>query len=59
MNKCKLCESKEIKELEMEKTYYHCRNCKLIFIDEKEIVDPEEEKTRYEQHDNNHEIKGM
>lgn len=51
--KCKICSNKEFKKLELEKTYYYCENCDLIFIDETDIIDTVEEKERYEQHDNN------
>ncbi len=56
--KCKICENNDIKELELEKTYYHCQKCDLIFLDEDQILKPEEEKRRYEQHDNTHRNKG-
>ncbi len=51
---CKICDNKELTTLELEEKYYHCHNCDLIFIDHAEIIDPDEEKDRYAQHDNNH-----
>ncbi|MBO8167902.1 MAG: class I SAM-dependent methyltransferase [Thermoanaerobacteraceae bacterium] len=35
-----------------QKTYYHCSNCDLIFLDERFLVDSETEKSRYLEHDN-------
>lgn len=58
MNTCKICDSKEIKKIELEETYYHCRQCDLIYIDEEAIVAPKEEKARYEEHDNTRENEG-
>lgn len=56
--KCKICNSKELNKLDCEKSYYHCDNCDLIFIDEEDIIDCAEEKERYAQHDNNHQNSG-
>lgn len=49
---CKLCQSKILDKIELKKIYYYCENCELIFIEEKEILLPEEEKKRYAQHNN-------
>ncbi len=55
---CKICKNKDLKELKFKETYYHCQKCDLIFLDEDQILKPEEEKRRYEQHDNSHKNKG-
>lgn len=49
--KCRLCKSKKIESIDLE-GYYHCLNCDLIFIEQKHIVDSEEEKDKYREHDN-------
>jgi SAM-dependent methyltransferase len=38
--------------------YYHCKQCEAIFSEPGEIVEPDEEKERYEGHDNNHQNEG-
>ncbi len=53
---CKVCINRNLRSLEEQ--YYYCEHCDLIFVDGDEILEPEEEKERYEQHDNNHENRG-
>ncbi len=55
---CKICDTKGLTTLELEEKYYYCQNCDLIFIDEAEIIDSDEEKERYAQHNNNHQNSG-
>ena len=55
---CKVCGSSNLESLDIENKYYQCNQCELIFIDQAEIVDPDEEKERYEGHDNNHQNQG-
>jgi len=56
--KCKICTNQYIDELQLAKKYYYCQNCDLIFIDEDDIIDPDEEKKRYQEHDNSHDNQG-
>ena len=57
---CRLCctSSQKINTDKLEEDYYHCPNCDLIFMDNKDIIPTESEKERYEEHDNNHENEG-
>lgn len=55
---CKVCNSNDLESLDLDSRYYFCNECEVIFIDQQEIVDPEEEKSRYEGHDNNHQNEG-
>ena len=55
---CKICGSSDLKVIDIKDKYYYCNNCEVIFIAEKEIVAPGEEKKRYEGHDNNHQNEG-
>ncbi|MGM0437322.1 MAG: class I SAM-dependent methyltransferase [Bacillota bacterium] len=57
---CRLCgtQSQYINSNKLEEDYYHCPECDLIFMDERDIVSTESEKERYEEHDNNHENEG-
>ena len=54
---CKIC-THDTFLIEDDKSYYFCKNCHYIFIDEKHIITPEEEKYRYEQHNNTIENEG-
>jgi hypothetical protein len=38
--------------------YYHCKKCRLIFVDPKQRLSPEEELSRYEMHENDPEDPG-
>lgn len=55
---CRVCQSSDLKILDLDERYYYCRSCEAIFIDREEIVDSEEEKERYEGHDNTHQNEG-
>ena len=57
---CRLCgnQSPHINSDKLEEDYYHCPNCDLIFMDNKDIISTESEKERYEEHDNTHENEG-
>jgi hypothetical protein len=55
---CRVCESSDLRILDLDEKYYYCNQCEAIFIDKNVIVDPEEEKERYEGHDNTHQNEG-
>lgn len=55
---CKICGSNDLKVLDLKEKYFFCNDCEVIFIDPAEIVAADEEKERYEGHDNNHENEG-
>jgi len=55
---CKVCGSGRLKLIGEENKYYHCDQCEVIFSEPDEIVAPDEEKQRYEGHDNNHQNEG-
>jgi len=54
--KCLLCESSRTTAFAVEKkparNYFHCEQCDLIFMDPDERLLPEDEKARYDQHQN-------
>ena len=55
---CIICGSSRLDLLDLQNRYYYCNDCEVIFIDQEAIVDPDQEKQRYEGHDNNHQNKG-
>lgn len=55
---CIICGSSRLSEINIKNNYYFCNDCEVIFIDPVEIVDHDEEKERYEGHDNNHQNEG-
>ena len=55
---CIICGSSNLELLDIQDKYYHCNDCEVIFIDPEEIVEADEEKERYEGHDNNHQNEG-
>ena len=55
--KCKLCNNRVRKRKDRPR-YYQCPVCDLIFLDRKFILDKEEEKDRYSQHNNTCENEG-
>ncbi|MFW6001519.1 MAG: class I SAM-dependent methyltransferase [Halanaerobium sp.] len=55
---CRVCKSQDLRVLNLDENYYYCNNCQAIFIDKEKIVEPEEEKERYESHDNTHQNEG-
>ena len=58
--KCKLCSDRVEKIFfnKEDKIYYHCKKCKFIFLDNSFFPDPDTEKGRYLQHNNNLENPG-
>lgn len=55
---CKVCGSDNLEKINIKDKYYHCNDCEVIFVDPEEILDQNEEKERYEGHDNNHQNDG-
>ena len=55
---CPLCSGNDLEadwlknEQRKEEKYFFCNNCELIFLDSSFFLSPEEEKRRYQQHDN-------
>ncbi len=60
LERCPLCESTSIYLLleREERTYYHCLFCDLIFLDPRFYLPEEEEKRRYQLHNNTPENEG-
>ena len=54
MQKCPLCSNQDLKDFpgDMRRTYYRCQNCALIFVDHADFLSAEDEKARYELHQN-------
>ncbi|MEC9491055.1 MAG: class I SAM-dependent methyltransferase [Halanaerobiales bacterium] len=55
---CRVCKDQDLRVLDLDQKYYYCKECEAIFIDRKEIIKQEEEKERYEGHDNTHQNEG-
>lgn len=55
---CKICGSDDLDILDIKNKYYYCNDCQVIFIAPEEIAGPNQEKQRYEGHDNNHQNEG-
>lgn len=55
---CKVCGSSNLNLIGCKNKYYHCNECEAIFSDLEEIIPLDEEKKRYEGHDNNHQNEG-
>lgn len=55
---CRVCKGQDLRLLDLDQRYYYCKECAAIFIDRKEIIKQEEEKERYEGHDNTHQNEG-
>ena len=55
MNKCKICKANiiTISDTKVEKLYYRCLSCDYIFLDKKYHLDATQEKSHYDNHDNN------
>ncbi len=51
--KCPLCENNASFFYKENQSYYKCKNCHGIFVDEKHLPDKQREKERYELHDDN------
>lgn len=52
--KCKICNNKTVtfKDIKLKKTYLYCQKCEFIALDEKFIIDPTQEKSQYDNHNN-------
>lgn len=55
---CKICQSSDLKILEIQDKYYYCNNCEFVFLSPDQIIDAAAEKERYQGHDNNHQNEG-
>lgn len=56
---CPLCNAKRTSEISAgDSVYYRCTRCDLIFLDSRFHLSPQEEKWRYEQHNNTIEEEG-
>lgn len=57
---CRICQNQtsKIEEANQRRTFYYCDNCGLIFVPEENWISIEEEKERYEKHNNTSENKG-
>ncbi len=60
MRLCKICSSATttIKNQKTDKSYYRCKECDYIFLDEKFYIDESRERLHYDKHDNNFECHG-
>lgn len=56
--KCKLCKSKDLKEIDIEDKYYYCNRCELIFIKDISLPDDQQELNNYNQHENTDQNQG-
>lgn len=58
--KCKICAQKvkEFEDIQLQKTFYHCENCELIFLDKNFYITSEKEKSQYDNHNNSIEDTG-
>ena len=56
--KCPLCQNSASFLYEDNQTYFRCKVCHGIFVDEKQLPDEQSEKERYELHDDNAEDAG-
>ena len=54
MQKCPLRSSQDLEDFsgDTHRTYYRCQNCALIFVDHAHLLSTEDEKARYELHQN-------
>lgn len=59
---CPLCHSDNTKNFVFQKSYnrhfFECENCSLIYVDRKELLSVEDEKSRYDLHENHIRTKG-
>lgn len=56
--RCRLCSSEKTSVLELDKRYHHCEACDFIFLDASHVIEPDQERQRYLQHNNTMENKG-
>ncbi len=52
--KCKICNTKTaaFEDKQLQKIFYHCPHCELIFLDKKFFITASDEKHQYNQHNN-------
>jgi len=57
---CKVCDSQtdEMRDEKKSLSYYRCKSCGFIYLDDAEIIDTQSEKKHYEQHNNSFESLG-
>lgn len=57
INKCPVCFSLENQKYSQDKyrSYFKCSTCELVFVPRNEILSSDQEKNRYDQHDNRNE----
>lgn len=57
---CPLCSSTEADLYDRDKfrSFYQCKACSLVFVPRSELISPDQEKNRYEAHENNEEDPG-
>jgi len=57
VNECPLCLKCNTQEYSQDKTraYHFCSNCQLIFVPRNQLIHPDQEKQRYDSHQNNEE----
>lgn len=58
--KCKICNEKvsPFFDAQLNKTYYHCDNCEVVFLDKIYYITQDAEKTQYNNHNNSLENEG-
>lgn len=58
--KCKICNESVtiIDDIELNKKFFYCKHCELVFLDEQFYVSRENEKKQYNQHNNSLENEG-
>lgn len=58
--KCKICNQKvnRFEDNQLQKEFYQCPHCELIFLDEKYLVSSKREKSQYDNHNNSLEDAG-
>jgi len=58
--KCKICNTdvESFEDIEQKKTFFHCSNCELIFLDKDFYISTKNEKNQYDQHNNSLENEG-
>ena len=60
MKRCKVCNAKTtpIEDIKKNLRYYRCRECGFVYLEESHRVDAQEEKRKYDQHNNSLENEG-
>ncbi|MEA1883711.1 MAG: class I SAM-dependent methyltransferase [Thermotogota bacterium] len=49
---CGLCGSSKLESIQLDKPYHHCQRCDFIFMDDCNLLEENEERQRYLQHNN-------